>query len=272
MPRALSRWTEPSLQNAIDRCRVRSTQGIHCTIAFLGGQPQTDEQASQAVKSYLDTIVALSEQEFDRSITVKPTMLGAVLDKARCTEHILTIFREAVARGVGFEIATEAKSLVEYTAKAAVTCAKAAKEGQHLTLALQAYLDRTSEDLKVALDNGIRPRLVKGAYLGDTSEFTEIQERFKRLAEGVLENKHFLAVGTHDPELMEWLMERVGSKKTLVEFGFLKGLADSTKLDLAGQGWDVLEYIPFGENVEAYESRRWKFLRELEHLGKAPVR
>ena len=219
----------------------------------------------------MDIIVALSEQELNGSITIKPTTLGALLDKARCTEHILTIFREAVAHGAGFEIATEAKGLVECTVKAAVTCAKAAKEGQHLTLALQAYLDRTPEDLKIALDNGIRLRLVKGAYLGDAGEFKEIQERFRRLAEGVLESKHFLAVGTHDTELIEWLMKRVGSKKQLVEFGFLKGLSDSTKLDLAGQGWDVLEYIPFGENVEAYESRRWKFLRELEHLGKAPA-
>jgi proline dehydrogenase len=215
---------------------------------------------------------ALSQQkELDASMTIKPTMLGALLDKARCTEHILTIFREAVALGVGFEIATEAKGLVEYTVKAAVTCSKAANEGQHLTLALQAYLDRTPEDLKIALDNGIRPRLVKGAYLGDTGEFTEIQERFKRLAERVSESKHFLLVGTHDPELIQWVMKRVGSNKQLVELGFLKGLADSAKLDLARQGWGVLEYIPFGENVETYESRRWKYLRELEHLGKAPV-
>ena len=79
-------------------------------------------------------------------------MLGALLDKARCTEHIITIFREAMVRSVGFEIATEAKGLVQYTLEATITCAK---EGKHVTLALQAYLDRTQEDLKIALDNGI---------------------------------------------------------------------------------------------------------------------
>jgi proline dehydrogenase len=211
---------------------------------------------------------AISEQELDASITVKPTMLGALLDKPRCTEHILTIFEEAMVRSVGFEIATEAKGLVQYALEAAVSCAK---ESKHVTLALQAYLDPPPEDLKIAFDNGIRPRLAKGAYLGDTGDFKEIQERFKRLAERVLENAHFLLVGTHDPELIQWMMKRVGSNKQLIEFGFLKGLADITKLDLASRGWRVLEYIPFGENVQAYESRRWKLLGELERLGKAPV-
>ena len=268
MSRTASRWTEPNLQSTVDWCRTRYGQGIHCTIAFLGEYAQTDEQASQAVKLYLDSIKVLNEEKLDASITVKPTTLGALLDKARCTEHVLATFREAIAHNVGFEIATEGKYLVQYTVETAVTCAK---ERHSVTLALQAYLDRTPEDLKIALNNEIRPRLVKGAYLGDTGDYVEIQGRFKKLAEMVLENKYPLLVGTHDPELIQWAMQRVDSNRQLIEFSFLKGLADNTKVNLARQGWNVLEYIPFGKNVEAYESRRWRYLRELERLGRAPL-
>lgn len=268
MSRTARRWTEPNLPSALDRCRVRLGQGIHCTIAFLGGSAQTDEQASQAVKFFLDSIKMLNEENLDASITVKPTTLGVLLDKARCTEHILAIFREALAHNVGFEMATEGKDLVQYTVETAVRCAK---ERHNVTLALQAYLDRTVEDLKIALNNGIRPRLVKGAYLGDTGDYVEIQGRFKTLAEIVLENKHPLLVGTHDPDLIRWAIQRVDSNRQLIEFGFLKGLADNTKVNLARRGWSVSEYIPFGENVEAYESRRWRYLRELERFGRAPV-
>lgn len=263
-----SRWTEPNLQSAIDRCRMRHKQGIHCTIAFLGGCAQTDAQASQAGKVYLDSVEMLSEQKLDASITVKPTTLGVLVDKALCTGHILSIFRKAMALNVGFEIATEGKNTVQYTVDTAITCAR---ERNGVTLALQAYLDRTSENLKIALRNGIKPRLVKGAYLGDTADYVEIQERFRNLAEIVSENKQPLLVGTHDPELIRWIMQRADSNRQLIEFGFLKGLADNTKVDLARHGWNVLEYIPFGKNAEAYESRRWSFLRELERLGKVPV-
>ena len=175
--------------------------------------------------------------------------------------------REAMAHNIGFEIATESRDLVEYAVETAVTCA----QERQVTLALQAYLDRTSEDLKIALNNGIRTRLVKGAYLGDTQDFAEIQRRLKGLAEAVLENKVPLLLGTHDPELIHWTMKRLGSNKQLVEFGFLKGLADDTKLELARQGWKVLEYVPFGNNVEAYESRRRRFLEELKRAGRDSV-
>lgn len=46
----------------------------------------------------------------------------------------------------------------------------------------------------------------------------------------------------------------------------MKGLADQTKIDLAKQGWMVLEYVPFGVNVSGYEDRRLKYLTELDLL------
>jgi len=263
-----SRWTEPSLQSALDRCRVRYENGIHCTIAFLGGCAQTYVQASQAVKTYLDIIKLLNQQKLDASITVKPTTLGMLVDKVLCTEHVLSLFRKAMALNVGFEVATEGKNTAQYTVDTAVACAK---EKHGVTLALQAYLDRTPDDLKIALENGIRPRLVKGAYVGDTDDYVKIQRRFKNLAQIVLENKQPLFVGTHDPELIRWIMQRADSNRQFIEFGFLKGLADNTKVDLARHGWNVLEYIPFGKDVEAYESRRWSFLKELGRLGKVPM-
>lgn len=265
MSRTASRWTEPNLQSAVDWCRMRYEQGIRCTVAFLGKCARTDEQASQAFDSYFDSIKLLGEQKLDASITVKPTNLGVLLDEARCKERILKIFREAMTHKVGFEIATEQRNFVQFAVETSVSCAK---EKRDVTLALQAYLDRTQEDLKIVLKNGIRPRLVKGAYLGDTDDYLEIQERFKNLAETVSENKHPLLVGTHDPELIRWTMQSAVSNKQLIKFGFLKGLSDNTKADLAGQGWSVLEYVPFGEKVEAYERRRWSFLRELDRLGK----
>jgi proline dehydrogenase len=76
-------------------------------------------------------------------------------------------------------------------------------------------------------------------------------------------------VGTHDPELIAMLEER-GSRRCL-EFGFLMGLADETKLRLAASGWRVLEYVPFGPKSAAYIARRMRYLKELERLGRTPA-
>ena len=64
---------------------------------------------------------------------------------------------------------------------------------------------------------------------------------------------------------------KMEGKKDLIEFGFLKGLADRTKVAMAKEGWLVSEYVPFGKNRTAYEARRRKYLKELESLGRIPA-
>jgi proline dehydrogenase len=268
MSRIDSRWTEPDLQSVARRCELRSAQGIHCTVAFLGGCPQTKAEAFKILKEYLECVTVLGKQKLGASITVKPTSLGLLLDKTSCEDNILAVFNEATACGVGFEIATEGKDFVQFAIDAAINCAK---EKPFVTISLQTYLDRTTEDLNTAIKNGIRPRLVKGAYAGDTTDHAEVQKRFIDLAEIVLSAGQPLLVGTHDPELIRWAIQRAGLNRQLVQFSFLKGLSEKTKVDLAKRGWSVLEYLPYGTNVEAYESRRWSFLRELEHLGRSPA-
>lgn len=216
----------------------------------------------------MSSIKAIAEMRMDASITVKLTALGALFDREACRENLLAILRGASAADVGFEMDMEGQDLVEVTLEAAVACAR---ESHGVTLALQAYLNRTPDDLKVALKNGIRPRLVKGAYVGDTNDFVEIQKRFKSIARSALESGDSILTGTHDPELIGWVLQSLKPARKTMGFGFLKGLADRTKVDLALQGWAVSEYVPFGKITGAYEARRLKYLRELGSLGRAPA-
>jgi proline dehydrogenase len=56
-----------------------------------------------------------------------------------------------------------------------------------------------------------------------------------------------------------------------MEFGFLRGLADGTKLELARDGWIVAEYVPFGRDFEPYVLRRLNYLKRLGASGRAPA-
>ena len=107
--------------------------------------------------------------------------------------------------------------------------------------------------------------------MGDTIKFEDIQERFKALVEISIASGEPFSVGTHDPELIGWLKRKMENERDMVEFGFLKGLSDTTKTDLANAGWRVAEYVPFGSNKLAYEARRLKYLRELDALGRVPL-
>jgi proline dehydrogenase len=71
--------------------------------------------------------------------------------------------------------------------------------------------------------------------------------------------------------LIGWLREEMRDHKDLIEFAFLKGLAECTKIEMAAEGWKVAEYVPYGPKGQAYFQRRERYLSTLEHLGRSPV-
>jgi len=77
-------------------------------------------------------------------------------------------------------------------------------------------------------------------------------------------------ISTHDPVIIDHVRSKAVSRKQ-VEFGLLMGLGDQTKINLSTGEWDVVEYVPFGDDAEAYVHRRENYLKRLKELGKSPA-
>jgi proline dehydrogenase len=262
------RWVAPDWNAASKLCKSRNKQGIRCIFDILGEYAKDSANASEARDGYLRLVDSISNEGLDASVTVKLTALGALSDRPGCLERTLEISRYSAAKKIGFEIDMEGRDLVEYALDVAEACHRTS---QNVTLTLQAYLNRTPLDLERVLQNNIRLRLVKGAYLGDTQDFVEIQACLKALIEKASAAKAQLQVGTHDPELLGWATGKAADNRGKVDFGFLMGLADKTKVAMADASWGVSEYIPYGSDWAAYVARRLKYLKDLERLGRAPV-
>jgi proline dehydrogenase len=263
-----SRWALPDLQRTINWCARRNAQGIRSIIDILGEYARDELQATNSVETYLAAAKAIYDHGLNASLTVKVSALGALFNREGCRKNVQRIAQEAANLGVGFEIDMEGQGLVTYAIDVAAACVE---EEYSVSLALQAYLDRTRDDLKRVSALGITARIVKGAYVGSIKDFAEIQQRFKELVSVLHARPTFFTVGTHDPEVLEWTKAQMGAKRDLIEFGFLKGLADRTKIAMAEDGWRVSEYVPFGEGLAAYEARRKKYLNELQNLGRISV-
>ncbi len=263
-----TRWTLPDLPSATRWCVMRNEQDIRCIIDVLGEYAREVDQAASSVDAYMAAARTIDEQELNASLTVKLSALGALFNQHQCNANVCAIAKETKRRHIGFEIDMEVPTLIEYTIDVTCDCAK---RGQTVTVALQAYMDRTPHDLVRVSAEGATARVVKGAYAGTFIDFNTIQQRFKTLIDQLCATRAFFTVGTHDPELLTWILTRVGERKDIVEFGFLKGLADETKVTLAADGWRVAEYVPFGEHTAGYETRRRQYLRALEALHRAPL-
>ncbi len=263
-----TRWTLPDLSSAVHWCAMRNKQGIRCIIDVLGEYARKVDQAATAVDAYRTAARTIDEQGLNASLTVKLSALGALFDQRQCRANVRTIAEETARRNIGFEVDMEVPKLVGYTVDVALTCAK---RGRTAIVALQAYMDRTCDDLTRILAGGVTARIVKGAYTGAIADFGTIQQRFKALSNALYKENVFFTVGTHDPELLEWITTRMKGRSDMVEFGFLKGLADQTKISMANDGWRIAEYVPFGEHAAGYETRRRQYLRALEALHRAPA-
>ncbi len=196
-----NRWTFPDWHSALLWSRARNAQRIKVIMDVLGESAHIDESVSIQMQSYRDLIKAIVNERLFASISIKVSSLGYTLNKENCLQNVLDLAREASSMRVGFEIDMEGRSLVPFT----LDTAKACKEsGLPVTLAIQAYLDRSEQDLSTLIERGIRVRLVKGAYTGDTNDFMDVQGRFKKLARFLIEKGVSFCVGTHDPDLIVW--------------------------------------------------------------------
>ena len=262
------RWVLPDLDHALAWCRERNRQHISCTLHVLDEYARTGSEVDTISAAYQETIAGIAGHGLDAAIAIKFSSLGALFDGDLALEKVYGLCHEAAKHGVGFEIDMEGRALVGPAIEAASLCRR---KSLPVTLALQAYLYRTPGDLRLLLALGVIPRFVKGAYLGDTGDFSEIRERFLALvkeAAGFEVNFH---IGTHDPVLIPEIRSLMDDHRDRITFGFLRGLADRTKEEMAAEGWQVAEYVPFGNDAGPYIVRRERYIRDLEKAGRAAV-
>ncbi|MDD1706269.1 MAG: proline dehydrogenase family protein [Methanoregulaceae archaeon] len=262
------RWTLPDLHAALVRTEEQNIRGISCTLHVLDEYARTPEDADAVSASYREAISGIAKGGLDASISVKLSSLGALHDGDAALARTVNLCREASRNKVGFEIDMEGSGLIGAAIEAASLCRKG---NFPVTLAIQAYLYRTTGDLRILLALGITPRFVKGAYQGDITDPARLRERFFDLVKDAHRYEVPFHIGTHDPVLIQDIMSLMGTRRDLIQFGFLLGLADRTKQEMAADLWQISEYIPYGTGGEAYIARRERYMRELRDHGREPA-
>lgn len=134
-------------------------------------------------------------------------------------------------------------------------------------LCLQANLKRTREDLERLADVPGKVRLVKGAYDEPKSiaykEKDRVDEAYRTLLEDAFENRDGgIAVGSHDPAMIEYAQELHEEYGTPYEIQMLMGVRDDAQYELAADGVRVYQYVPYGSRWLSYFYRRVRERKE----------
>jgi proline dehydrogenase len=250
-----------TMDEAIAAARAIETRGLMLTLDHLGESVGSLAAADVATREYLDIIDAVIHAGIGRNLSLKLTQLGLDVDKATAIDNLRKVLDRAEPAGFFVRIDMENSP---YTAVTLEIFETLWQQGyREMGIVLQSALYRSEDDLKHVNALGARIRLVKGAYKEPKSvayqKKEDVDAAYARMVKVLLTDGHYPAIATHDPALIAlargFAAER-GVARERFEFQLLYGIRRDLQAKLAGDGYRVRVYVPFGREWFPYFMRR----------------
>ena len=254
--RSVSRFMPgETLEEALAAARALQERGAGSVLTQLGENIADADEAAAVRRHYLDVLDQAAARGLDAQISVKPTQLGLDLDRELCLAHLEALLERAERHGSFVWIDMESSAYVDAT----LDLYRRARAGsKRLGVCLQAYLRRTPADLEALLP--LRPalRLVKGAYQEPADvafpRKDDVDEAYYALARRALGASgggaaEILAIGTHDPRLIERLRAVIAERalpRSAYEFEMLYGIQRALQARLVEGGDRLRVLISYG--------------------------
>jgi proline dehydrogenase len=242
---------------ALEHTRQLREQGIYSILNLLGEHYHNPDPAAGDAAVYRQIIRDIGGTDLGACISVKPSQIGLGIDEETFRDNLGTIVDAAREESVFVWIDMEDCTTTDATLDA---FSHFVTEYPEMGLCVQANLQRTREDLKRLAPLPGKVRLVKGAY-DEPAEvaYTEgaaVNEAYKENLEYLFrESEGTVAVGSHDPQMIDRAIDLHEQYGTDFEIQMLMGVREDAQTDLA-QEYDVYQYIPYGDKWISYFSRR----------------
>lgn len=241
----------------LEHARQLEARGVKSICNRLGEHYDSPEPAGEDRDAYCALIEDIAKAGLDACISVKPSQIGLDVSEELFRENLSIIVDQANRHGEFVWLDMEEHSTTEVTLDA---YAEHVTEHPDLGVCVQANLKRTSEDLRRLADLPGKVRLVKGAYAEPREiayrEKARVDEAYRSCLDFMFERfDNGVAVGSHDPAMIEYAIDRHNAHGTDFEIQMLMGVREEAQYDLAAE-YEVYQYVPYGGRWLSYFSRR----------------
>lgn len=242
---------------ALEHARQLREHGVYSILNVLGEHYREPAPAAGDVDAYRQLVYDIAGTDLGACISVKPSQIGLGVSESTFRDNLGTIVETARENGVFVWIDMEDRTTTDATLDAFEHFNTSYPE---MGVCVQANLKRTGEDLERLAPLPGTVRLVKGAYDEPNevahTERTAINEAYNDHLEYLFaESDGTVAVGSHDPQMIEQAIALHNAYGTDFEIQMLMGVREDAQIDLA-QEYDVYQYIPYGDKWLSYFSRR----------------
>jgi proline dehydrogenase len=248
--------------DALRATRELAAAGLLITLDHLGEDTHSPAQAATARDEYIRLLSRLAEAGLTPTaeISLKLSALGQRFDEQLAYDHAAAVCAAADAAGTTVTLDMEDHTTTDSTCE---TLAKLRQDHPSVGVALQAYLRRTEADCRDLAGPGSRVRLCKGAYAEPESVAyqakLEVDKSYVRCLNILMSGDGYPMIATHDPRLIAIAEDRAkwfDRAPDRFEFQMLYGVRPAEQLRLAGEGYTVRVYVPYGTQSYGYLMRR----------------
>lgn len=265
-----------SLKDALQVAQELTTKGYVTSLNQLGEHVHTPDDAQQVADSIYTLLDSLgADTALQTNLSIKLTQIGMGLDETLCAEILERIVARAKKNNTFVRIDMEDTPYTDKTIN--LINAMQAKGYDNVGAVIQAYLYRSEADVRKLINDGVKVRIVKGAYKEPEDKAfpkkVDVDANYDLLAkillDASLEKKSALsedgrtsplpAFATHDEKRVAFVKayaEKIGLPKNGFEFQMLYGIRRDLQEQLQKDGYVVRVYIPFGSQWYPYFMRR----------------
>ncbi len=251
-----------STDDAVRATRELVDAGLTVTLDHLGEDTTQREHAQATVHAYLELLERLHAAGLSEhaEVSVKLSAVGQGIDEGLALENASLICTAAEQSATTVTLDMEDHTTTDSTLRVLDTLRRT---WPSTGAVLQSYLRRTLSDCRSLAGEGSRIRLCKGAYAEPPEvafdDAHQVDLNYVRCANALLAGAGYPMFATHDPRLIDILLERsgwYGRKQGTYEYQMLYGIRPDEQRRLAGMGETVRVYVPYGTEWYGYLMRR----------------
>lgn len=251
-----------TLEEALKVAEDLTARGLNVTLDLLGESVASREEALKAKTAYIDMLraIAASPCRSRTNISIKLTQCGLDIEESFAEEQYREVLAVAQELDLFVRVDMEASDYTQRTIDIVTRCFK---DFPVTGTVLQTYLYRTPADVDLMIEQKMRTRLVKGAYLEPESvaypDKSKVDEAYVDLGKRLIEFGNYPALATHDEAIIGALKAFAAEKgisSDRFEWQMLFGIRRDLQDSLAAEGYPVRVYVPFGDSWYPYFSRR----------------